>query len=220
VKNKLSLFDRKFLTACHIRWTSARFEGDSKFLAGCGISSAPTPEEFLAANRHYDIAPCRKCGVNSFEQHAAGCPHGAPLPNHITAHDEDIRKCAERIAKHQAPMQLDGTCRLLLAIGLPLTRENYLRLAFAGKPPEEPLDGEIEAELPKELQMDDINDAPSSGECGESTYTTHAGFPICPTCGRSTRNMNALVCGPCRNHTRLVLTKADRRWLRELRIAR
>lgn len=115
----------------------------------------------------------------------------------------------------------DGTQRLMERYGLdPTDRDEYLRLAFGGNPPQEPLDGEIEAELPLELQMDDINDAPSSGECGESSYTTHAGFPICSTCGRSTRNINALVCAPCRNHTRLVLTKADRRWLRELRIAR
>jgi len=67
-------------------------------------------------------------------------------------HDEDIMKCAKRIARHTSPIQLDGTCRLLLAVGLPLTRENYLRLAFAGKPPDEPLDGEIEAELPEEFQ--------------------------------------------------------------------
>jgi hypothetical protein len=49
---------------------------------------------------------------------------------------------------------IDGTLALLKEIGLPLTRENYLMLAFAGKPPQEPLDGEIEAELPKEFQMD------------------------------------------------------------------
>jgi hypothetical protein len=120
----------------------------------------------------------------------------------------------------QALVQPDGTVRLLEKFGIPVTRENYLQLAFAGNPPQEPLDGEIEAELPRELQMDDINGAPSSGECGDSSYTTHAGFPICSTCGLSTRNLNALVCAPCRNHTRLVLTKADRRWLRELRIAR
>jgi hypothetical protein len=48
----------------------------------------------------------------------------------------------------------DGTVRLLQKYGIPVTRENYLRLAFAGNPPEEPLDGEIESELPEELQQD------------------------------------------------------------------
>jgi hypothetical protein len=40
--------------------------------------------------------------------------------------------------------QPDGTIRLLEEYGIPVTRENYLDLAFAGNPPEEPLDGEIE----------------------------------------------------------------------------
>lgn len=46
----------------------------------------------------------------------------------------------------------DGTVRLLQKYGIPVTRENYLRLAFAGNPPEEPLDAELEAELPEELK--------------------------------------------------------------------
>jgi hypothetical protein len=41
----------------------------------------------------------------------------------------------------------DGTLELLKEYGIPATRENYVRLAFAGDPPDEPLDGEIEAEL-------------------------------------------------------------------------
>lgn len=49
----------------------------------------------------------------------------------------------------------DGTVKILESLGIPVTRENYLMLAFAGNPPEEPLDGELEAELPKELQQYD-----------------------------------------------------------------
>jgi hypothetical protein len=48
--------------------------------------------------------------------------------------------------------QQDGTLILLERMGLPVTRENYLRVAFMGNPPPEPLDGEIEAELPPQLQ--------------------------------------------------------------------
>ena len=43
--------------------------------------------------------------------------------------------------------QPDGTLMLLKRMGLPVTRENYLRVSFMGNPPEEPLDGEIEAEI-------------------------------------------------------------------------
>jgi hypothetical protein len=104
---------------------------DRKFLAACKISMTVEPfddAKFLAA-----------CGVRVDEPSFA----------------EQRLELARRIARHQAPIQLDGTCRLLLALGLPLTRENYLQLAFAGHPPEEPLDGEIEAELPEQFRTDE-----------------------------------------------------------------
>jgi hypothetical protein len=62
--------------------------------------------------------------------------------------------------------------RLLDKIGIPVTRGNYLRLAFAGNPPQEPLDWEIDSELQLEIQMADINDSPSAGNCGEPSHTT------------------------------------------------
>lgn len=68
--------------------------------------------------------------------------------------------------------------------------------------------------------MDDINNAPSAGECDEPSYTTLSGIPICSKCGRSTRNRNALICAPCRKQTRLLLTKDDRTFLQEVGIAR
>jgi len=46
----------------------------------------------------------------------------------------------------------DGTLRLLRKYQIPVTRENYLNLAFAGEPPEV-LDGEIEASRPTDLQL-------------------------------------------------------------------
>jgi hypothetical protein len=35
---------------------------------------------------------------------------------------------------------------------IPMTRENYLALAYLGDPPQEPLDAELEAELPEVFQ--------------------------------------------------------------------
>jgi hypothetical protein len=67
--------------------------------------------------------------------------------------------------------------------------------------------------------MDDINNAPSAGFCDEPSYTTRSGIPICSECGKSTRNRNELVCAPCRNRTRLSLTDADKKWLRQIGIA-
>jgi hypothetical protein len=52
----------------------------------------------------------------------------------------------------------DGTLNLLKKFGIPVTRGNYLRLAFAGNPPQEPLDGEIEAELPEELRIEAVTE--------------------------------------------------------------
>jgi len=114
--------------------------------------------------------------------------------------------------------QPDGTVRLLEKFGIPVTRENYLRLAFAGNPPAE-LDGEIEAELPIELQ-EPLNSAPSARDCDEPSYTTIAGFPICSKCCKSTRNKSALICASCRNRTQLVLTDEDKHFLREIGIER
>ncbi len=37
--------------------------------------------------------------------------------------------------------------------GIPVTRENYLAFAYLGYPPEEPLDPELEAELPEEISV-------------------------------------------------------------------
>jgi hypothetical protein len=60
----------------------------------------------------------------------------------------------------------------------------------------------------------------TAGDCGEPSYTTLAGYPICSECGKSTRNRNSLVCAPCRNGSRLHLTQEDRDWLRQLGIKR
>ena len=66
---------------------------------------------------------------------------------------------------------------------------------------------------------DDICNAPSAGMSDEPSYTTLAGFPICHRCGYSTRNMDRLICKPCEDGTRLMLTAADRKLLRQIRIA-
>jgi len=68
--------------------------------------------------------------------------------------------------------------------------------------------------------LDNINNAPSAGECDEPNYTTPAGFPICAHCHRSTRNMDRLICRPCESGTRLLLTAADRKWFRQIGVAR
>jgi hypothetical protein len=128
----------------------------------------------------------------------------------------------------------DSTVLMLRGLGIPVTRENWLHLQFMGRWPEwakdcitEPLPEDLEDELPKELRIgeDDeeesdpetISNAPSAG-WAEPSYTTPSGFPICETCGKSTRNRNEIRCAPCRNGTRLVLTKEDRKRLREMGI--
>jgi len=40
--------------------------------------------------------------------------------------------------------------RLMIERGVPLTRQNYLDIAYMGNPPEE-IGGEIEASIPKEI---------------------------------------------------------------------
>jgi hypothetical protein len=80
-----------------------------------------------------------------------------------------LRECGIDSGLEQKRIQLDGTQRLLMECGAdPFNRADYLMLAFAGKPPAE-LDGEIEAMLPENLR-DEINNAPSAGECGEPSH--------------------------------------------------
>jgi hypothetical protein len=158
-----------------------------------------------------------------------------PCPHSHHSHDEEFAECARRKEmnmfteddhkflravgvdpgptpdKTRLVAQPDGTVRLLEELGIPVNRENYLRLAFAGNPPQEPLDGEIEAELPIEVQ-----ECPSGGHSDEPSYTTISGIPICSECGKSTRNRNNLICAPCRNRTRLMLTAEDRKFLHEV----
>jgi hypothetical protein len=70
--------------------------------------------------------------------------------------DDAVAATAE---EESSATQPDGTIRLLEEYGIPVTRENYLHLAFMGNPPPEPLDGEIEAELPEELRIDVVTEA-------------------------------------------------------------
>jgi hypothetical protein len=43
------------------------------------------------------------------------------------------------------------TIQFMVANGVALTRESYLQIAYMGNPPKEPLDAEIEAEIPVEI---------------------------------------------------------------------
>jgi hypothetical protein len=46
----------------------------------------------------------------------------------------------------------DAIVKKMMELGWAYTRENYLALAFLGNPPAEPLDPEIEFDLPSDLQ--------------------------------------------------------------------
>jgi len=52
---------------------------------------------------------------------------------------------------------MDGVLRFMKQHDIPLTRENYLDVAYLGNPPEE-LSAEEEAELPEEFQIQDADD--------------------------------------------------------------
>ena len=66
-----------------------------------------------------------------------------------STHDETTLALTQRIARHDAPgIPEDGTVTLLRLAEIPVTAENWLRLAFAGDPPTPPFDGELAAELP------------------------------------------------------------------------
>lgn len=68
-------------------------------------------------------------------------------------------------------------------------------------------------------KYENTNNAPSAGWSDEPSYTTPAGYPCCELCGYSTRDFEEIVCKPCQNGTRLILTAEDRRWLRKIKIS-
>ena len=73
-------------------------------------------------------------------------------------HQEELRERLDAMIQAGAT-PLDGTEKVLLELGLPLTRENYLRLAFGCNPPADGvLDGEVEAELPEKYQAKEFDD--------------------------------------------------------------
>jgi hypothetical protein len=58
--------------------------------------------------------------------------------------------------KPVADKHVDSTLAMMREHHIPLTRENYLALAFMGNPPDEPLDAELEASLPEQFQKNPI----------------------------------------------------------------
>jgi hypothetical protein len=59
-------------------------------------------------------------------------------------------KSSPQPAESATPSGGDETLELLQEYKIPVTRENYLHLAYFGKPP--PWTAELEAELPEQLQ--------------------------------------------------------------------
>ena len=53
----------------------------------------------------------------------------------------------------------------------------------------------------------------------EPSHTTRSGRPCCERCGHATTDTLWPYCRPCRKGTRLLLTAADRRWLRTMGIS-
>ena len=53
---------------------------------------------------------------------------------------------------------------LMREMGIELTREAYLNISFMGEPPEEPLDPELECELPRQFQRAGYRDDYAEGQ--------------------------------------------------------
>jgi hypothetical protein len=86
-----------------------------------------------------------------------------------------------------APNEIDETCKMLLAAGVPVTSANWMNLQFAGHPPAiGKVEGEVLSMLPRWVRAvydpgfepdeddeedDDICNAPSAGWCGEPSHT-------------------------------------------------
>jgi hypothetical protein len=88
-----------------------------------------------------------------------------------------------------------------------MTVKRYLtteQLAQAALRTVKKMSPEEKAKLRQQPEMDKMNDELNSlcgvgGDCGEPSFRTSKGYPICSECCRSTRNKNALVCRDCRD---------------------
>jgi hypothetical protein len=137
----------------------------------------------------------------------------------------------------------DTVLRRMIEKGVPLTRANYLDMAYMGNPPDE-IGGEIEAEIPWEIkhaediallaEMDFPFDA--SGRCPACGGLTDEDSLLCDDCMEMVRNDPRTPALPCQNaeefiareeqkvienlwSSRNVFTIADREWFDELKIA-
>jgi hypothetical protein len=107
----LTALDVKFLTACGIAADEANFRLAALWL------------DWPRANFHRDFSPCTGCGAKTYEQHVLDCKRGAAMDFVDSTLDPSVAN--------------DGTEMLLQELGIPATRENYLRFAFGVNPPAE-----------------------------------------------------------------------------------
>jgi hypothetical protein len=90
-------------------------------------------------------------------------------------------------------MTRDCVLDFMKAHNIPLTRQNYLDIAYMGNPPEE-IGGEIEAEIPQEIR-----------EAEDAALVAQMDFPFdasgcCPACGDTTDD--AVLCDGCADMVR------------------
>ena len=86
----------------------------------------------------------------------------------------------------------DIVLRRMIEKGVPLTRANYLDMAYMGNPPDE-IGGEIEASIPWEIK-----------HAEEIALMAQMDFPFdasgcCPACGDAT-DTDSLLCDDCCRH--------------------
>jgi hypothetical protein len=133
----------------------------------------------------------------------------------------------------------DMVLRLMIEKGVPLTRQNYLDIAYMGAPPDE-IGGEIEASIPKEIREAEEEAAfdfpfDASGCCPACGDTTDAESLLCDDCADMVRSDPRTSVLPCQDaeefiareeqkvienlwSSRNAFTVADREWLAELKV--
>ena len=185
-----------------------------------------SPDEINALLFSKGLRPCPHSHHSSDEEFA-GCTSRKKTNFTFTTDDQEFLRAvgisveptfddarlalAQRIAKHQAPVQVSvAPDAARLALSRRYSEESLTAVAmdFNAEPAHD------------DTKRPDIDNAPSAGDCDEPNYMTLGGFPICSKCGKSTRNRNALMCSQCRNRTRLLLNAEDKKWLREMGISR
>jgi hypothetical protein len=125
-------------------WWGVHLEGLRHFYLDGSVEWAfhpgrfrPVTERRAAAERSTDITVFRKLAESVLYEKSTATETYLPMPQDDKSSRLTQRKDTSPIRSGTEEEELDGTEQLMKRVGLELTRDNYLNLAYLGNPPED-----------------------------------------------------------------------------------